>query len=107
MTNPTIAELYATIADLEVALDQAAQVQWRRSPRSPRPKQERVSGGPVAPADPTADIALDDLRLAVRDAVTKSEYAVRLATGSLSAQAARVRSTLAAWEGTDLGRAEG
>lgn len=75
----------------------AESVQWDTPPgRKPVPEQERGGSGV---SDPTADAALDEVRLELRAAVRSVALAERAAVSSLSAAAERLRVALAAWAG--------
>lgn len=86
---------------LEALLPAAYAAQWERSPvpRSREDTGERSHGGP--PSDPTADVALDERRLALREAVTRFEAFVRYAAVGAASARERLDRALADWEGLE------
>jgi len=89
----------ATVA-LETAslLEAAEEIQWKPSP-SPAARfdtSERALGGIQ---DPTAATALDERRLALRDAVQKAEAALRDATSTLATRRGALQAAIDAWHG--------
>lgn len=94
-----LADLAERSAGLIASLDQAAALQWSASP-VPKPRDdtaERSKGSP--PSDPTADVVLDDRRLAVRAAVEDGARSLRVATAMVEASRQRVESAIGGWEG--------
>lgn len=80
-------------------LAEAQAVQWDAAP-VPRPSgdtSERAKGGP--PNDPTAAVALDERRLAVRDAVDQGAFALAASTAALRAARERLAGALNFWAG--------
>lgn len=68
--------LHGEVSTLETLLPDALARQWSASP-VPKPREDtaqRASGGRP---NPTADIVLDDRRLAVRESVERSRRALR------------------------------
>jgi hypothetical protein len=81
----------------ELAAD-AELVQWERShaPTARDDTAERAKGGH---GDPTADVALDEHRLSVRDAYKAAEFCLAGAAHGARAVRADLTRALAAWHG--------
>lgn len=93
MTTP--AQTAATLRRLAELLTEAETVQWRPALT---PTVERVGGGSSGTyADPTATIALDERRLAVRAAVIGAETSIAAAERHLEARAVALAAALEAW----------
>lgn len=90
-----LADKIRTLARL---LDAAVAVQWQAPPVA-RPHDdtaERSKGAP--PSNPTADVALDGRRLALRAAIVEGQRAIRKATTAASAAGAHLSGALDAWQ---------
>jgi len=87
---------------LTVRLNQARAIQWEKAPaRHDKPRNdtsERSIGAP--PSDPTADVVLDQDRLAVRQAVTAAETFLRRVEIGATTIAEQLQRSIDAWEGT-------
>lgn len=84
---------------LAIRLEVAEAVQWTPCPR-PRP-EDRPAGRPhgARPSDPTAEVALDEARLALRRVVRDGEQALAEAVTRLTSTARRLELALDAWYG--------
>lgn len=95
-------EIVRSVAEeaLELAslLDRAQGVQWSPAP-IPRPRVDTTERSRGGHGDPTADIALDDRRLAVRAAVVSAEVALEKAVREMTAAQSAVRRSLARYYG--------
>lgn len=86
-------------ARLIESLPSALERQWTTSPvPRPREEEERRSIGDL-PSDPTADVALDPRRLAVRDTVLRSRFALRDAAVALRGVRLAMERNLAWYDG--------
>ena len=87
MTYDSLRALAAVVKEaraLAVLLREADAVQWQPTPRKQAARVSRSVGGP--PSDPTASVALDAGRLAVRAQVHASEAALVRAASTLRQQ---------------------
>lgn len=102
MTTPTLPESLRELAEAAVELarvvDAAEAVQWKPAPvAKPRDDTtERASGGH---GDPTFSTAADERRLAVREAVDRSKYALGLNARALRRMTASVEDSLRGYYG--------
>ena len=104
MTNPTeiahdVNALAGEIRSLARLLDAALEIQWQAPPivAARDDTAERSKGS--APNNPTADVTLDDRRLAVRSAIRSGQQSIRLAQASVRSAATALGGALDAWEG--------
>jgi hypothetical protein len=96
-----LGDLVLHARSLALRLRDAEAVQWMPSPR-PLPRAEptgRAKGN--RPSDPTADVALDEARLALRSAVREGEVALAEATARLTTARRRVERSIDAWYGAE------
>ncbi len=101
-TRATLGDLVLTARSLAVRLADAEDAQWTGAPH-PRPHAEtaqRVTAG--RPGDPTAAVALDDLRLALRAAVIEGEAALRAATTQALTAERHLERALSTWHGEQV-----
>lgn len=88
----TLAKLVTHCITLGDALDAAYEQQW--SPRTPRTIEEQSSRD-GQPNDPTGDIAVDPLRLQLREAVVEAEHVLSQAVHAVQVANFRVNLRLA------------
>lgn len=101
MTKPYVASAKtAAQRALQLAslIESCAEIQWRPSlnPAARFDTSERALGGIK---DPTAETALDERRLALRDAITSAESALSSAAEALLARHADLERAIARWNG--------
>ena len=84
---------------LDRLLTAARSLQWDAPPSLAPAPVERRSSGPIS--DPTADIALDERRLAVRDAVKHAEDFVAFVDHMGPSIERSLAGALSRWEGRD------
>jgi hypothetical protein len=83
---------------LAAAVAAAEDAQWSAS-HTPQPREDTTERSRGGHSDPTLNIVTDDRRLALRDAVTKSETNLERAGRVLRASRAAVEHSLDAWNG--------
>jgi hypothetical protein len=85
--------------ELSKLLTASKEVQWESSPR---PKTfEEIASLKGAHADPTSEVALDERRLKVREAVRAADNALIAVAHSLAIAHSRLAVALADWEGDE------
>lgn len=89
--SPTAGELARDILALLRTLEEAAGVEWEAAPRARTWESERGVSGSRERADVTVSAALDEDRLALREAVARASRQVRQAHGLLNAALAPYR----------------
>lgn len=102
MTTPNLPEpLRSTVAAslrLGVLLNQSNDAQWEASPR-PKPREDTAQRAKGGHGDPTADIVLDDRRLALREAVKDAEQSLKMHLAALRIAEENLEAALAGWNG--------
>jgi hypothetical protein len=93
-----VREISSEALSLALILSEAQEVQWKAAP-VPKPREdttERSSGGH---SDPTALAAVDDRRLAVREAVDAAERELVSAVEKMGDARAELARAVAHWHG--------
>ena len=86
------------LAALQALLPAAMDAQWSPS-RVPSPRDDTEERSKGLASDPTAEIALDGRRLAVRDTVIRSQNAIRKTIVVLRGVRLAMEKALDEWEG--------
>lgn len=89
----------AEAALLAELLPEALAVQWQATPRLASPSSEAKRTEGAAPADPTADIALDGQRLAMRAQILRSEALLGRSAVALRGVRRGLERSLDRWHG--------
>lgn len=97
-TTDPVEQLSAALRQLSRILEVARAAQWMKAPSAGVPS-ERQRGEGGRPADPTADVALDSRRLALREAVTRAESTAALYTAALTSHTEKICVALHEWQG--------
>ena len=98
-TPTAYATTHAALRELGLALLDASDLQWQKSPAAPAPYGEPKVDGSRAIPNPPLDVVTDERRVEVRDAVLHAEQLLdQIQTSSLWASA-RLRLAVSRWRG--------
>lgn len=98
-TLDVLQDTAAAFLRLTQALGEAEAVQWDPAARRPQARDDTTERSKGGHGDPTADVALDERRLALRDAVEEARLRLQIAATGVSAADRHLREALDAWAG--------
>lgn len=94
----TLQAFAATVLRVRQLLADVGDAQWRAG-KSPVPREDTTERSKGLTSDPTPNIVVDQRRLALRDAVIKSERALEHAGRTLQAAERHLHEALEHWQG--------
>ncbi|QZN86598.1 hypothetical protein [Cellulomonas sp. C5510] len=95
----TLGDLVLHARTLALHLEVAEAAQWTPCPRPEAPERQHGRSRSARPSDPTAEVALDEARLALRRVVRDGEATLAEAVARLAGSTRRLEVALNAWYG--------